>query len=86
MAYIGLANIVLAKCNENNGSVSYSNGMRFGRAIKVSIDPKYEDIGDYGDINDSDTKEIKTIVWKTNKTAGDMWESDCEQKKQSMVP
>ena len=69
MAYIGLANIVLAKCNENNGSISYSNGMRFGRAIKASIDPKYEDIGDYGDINDDEDDEVFSYADVTLDTA-----------------
>lgn len=58
MAYIGLANIVLAKYEEINGNIQYSNGAKFGRAIKTTITPKYEDVGDYGDINDDEEDEV----------------------------
>ena len=54
MAYMGLAHIVIAAYREADGKASYSGGIRFGKAIKLEIDPQYEDMSDYEDINETD--------------------------------
>lgn len=57
MAYIGLARPVIAVYHQTGGKASYSGGIRFGRAINVEISPQYEDVSEYGDINDTDEKQ-----------------------------
>lgn len=57
MAYMGLAHIVIAAYREADGKASYSGGIRFGKAIKLEIDPQYEDMSDYDDINDTDEEQ-----------------------------
>ncbi len=57
MAYVGLARVVVAKYSELGGEPIYSDGIRFGKAIKIKIDPKYEDVSDYNDINDTDEEQ-----------------------------
>lgn len=57
MAYIGVACPVIARYEENNGNISYSNGFRFGKAIKIGIKPNYEDVSDYGGINDTEEEQ-----------------------------
>lgn len=57
MAYIGIARPVIAVYSEENGKAVYSGGIRFGKAIKIEIDPQYEDVSDYNDINDTDDEE-----------------------------
>lgn len=57
MAYIGFARPVIAVYREKDGKASYSGGIRFGKAIKIEIDPQYEDVSDYGDINDTDEEQ-----------------------------
>lgn len=57
MAYIGIARPVIAAYSEENGKAVYSGGIRFGKAIKIEIDPQYEDVSDYNDINDTDDEE-----------------------------
>lgn len=54
MAYIGLARPAIARYSEAGGEVRYSDGIRYGKAIKIQIDPHYEDVSDYNDINDTD--------------------------------
>ena len=56
MAYIGLACPVMAKYQQDISK--YTNGFRFGKAIKIEISPEYEDVSDYNDINDTDDAEI----------------------------
>lgn len=56
MAYIGLARPVIAKYPQ--GEEGYTKGFRFGKAVKIEISPQYEDISDYGDINDTEDEEI----------------------------
>ena len=62
MAYMGLAHIVIAAYREADGKVSYSGGIRFGKAIKLEIDPQYEDMSDYDDINDTDEEQEISYV------------------------
>ena len=57
MAYIGIARPVIAVYSEENGKAVYSGGIRFGKAIKIEVDPQYEDISDYRDINDTEEDE-----------------------------
>ena len=57
MAFIGVASPIIAKYEENNGNITYSEGFRFGKAIKVVISPNYEDVSEYGGINDIDEEE-----------------------------
>lgn len=57
MAFIGVASPIIAKYEENNGNITYSEGVRFGKAIKVVISPNYEDVSEYGGINDIDEEE-----------------------------
>ena len=57
MAYIGIARPVIAVYSEENGKAAYSGGIRFGKAIKIEINPQYEDVSDYNDINDTDDEE-----------------------------
>ena len=57
MAYIGVARPVIAKYGETDGNVTYSEGFRFGKAIKVGISPSYEDVSEYGGINDTDEEQ-----------------------------
>lgn len=57
MAYIGIARPVIAAYSEEDGKAVYSDGIRFGKAIKIEIDPQYEDISDYRDINDTEEDE-----------------------------
>lgn len=57
MAYIGIARPVIAIYSEESDKVKYSGGIRFGKAIKVEIDPQYEDVSDYGEINDTDEEQ-----------------------------
>ena len=54
MAYIGLARPVIATYHTEGGKTSYSGGIRFGKAVRIEITPTYEDVSDYGDINDDD--------------------------------
>ena len=56
MAYTGLAHIVGAKYSESQNDIRYSDGFRYGSAVKIRIDPKYEDVSEYGDINSEDEK------------------------------
>lgn len=58
MAFIGLAHIVGARCNDAAGVPTYTEGFRYGRAVKAVIDPKYEDVSDYGDINDDEEVQV----------------------------
>ena len=57
MAYIGIARPVIAAYSEEKGKAVYSGGIRFGKAIKIEIDPQYEDVSDYSDINDTEENE-----------------------------
>ncbi len=69
MAYIGVARPVIARYIENEGKIQYLDGFRFGKAIKVDISPNYEDISDYGEINDTEEKEefsYAGITFNTN--------------------
>lgn len=57
MAYRGLATPVVAKrIKSEDGTVTYTDGIFCGKAIKISITPVYEDISDYNDINDTSEK------------------------------
>lgn len=58
MAYIGVARPVIAKYKEREGAPEYSEGMKFGKAIKVGVSPNYEDVSDYNDINNTDDEEV----------------------------
>lgn len=58
MAYIGLARPIIAVYRQTGGKASYSGGIRFGKAIKIEISPQYEDASEYGDINDTDEKQV----------------------------
>lgn len=58
MAFIGLAHIVGARCNDAADVPTYTEGFRYGRAVKAVIDPKYEDVSDYGDINDDEEVQV----------------------------
>ena len=44
MAYTGLAHVVGAKYSETENGIQYSNGFRYGSAVRIRIDPKYEDV------------------------------------------
>lgn len=57
MAYIGLARPVIAVYREQDGQASYSGGIRFGKAVRIEITPNYEDVSDYGDINDTEEEQ-----------------------------
>lgn len=57
MAYIGLARPVIAVYHAQNDQISYSGGLRFGKAVRIEISPTYEDVGDYEDINDDDDEQ-----------------------------
>ena len=57
MAYIGVARPVIARYVEREGEISYLDGFRFGKAIKVSVSPNYEDVSDYGGINDTEEEQ-----------------------------
>ncbi len=57
MSYVGVAKPVVAKYEEKNGKAEYSEGRRFGKAIKFEISPKYEDVSAYADINETDEEE-----------------------------
>lgn len=57
MAYVGIARPVVAEYQETKGKAEYSGGIRFGKAIRVEITPQYEDVSDYGDINDTEDKQ-----------------------------
>lgn len=57
MAYVGLARPVVARYSEEGGEVKYSDGIRYAKAIKILIDPHYEDVSDYNDINDTDEEK-----------------------------
>ena len=57
MAYIGITRPVVAPYSEENGKAKYSGGIRFGKAVKITIDPQYEGLGDYRDINDTETDD-----------------------------
>ncbi|WP_270651149.1 major tail protein [Coprococcus sp. AM97-06] len=71
MAYIGVARPVIAKYEESNGNITYSEGFRFGKAIKVVISPNYEDVSEYGGINDTEEDQEFSdadIVMNTSET------------------
>lgn len=53
MAYLGLCSMIMAPLN---GTI-YEEGFRIGKAVNISIDPQYEDVSDYNDINDLDPEE-----------------------------
>lgn len=58
MAYRGLAIPVIAKRNVlPDGSTGYSEGIICGSAIRVTIDPVYEDTSDYKDVNDTEVSK-----------------------------
>lgn len=57
MAYIGLARPVIAAYRVQDGQNVYSDGIRFGKAVRIEISPTYEDVSDYGDINDTDEEQ-----------------------------
>lgn len=57
MAYVGLARPVVAAYSEKNGKAEYYGGIRFGKAVKIEINPAYEDISEYNDINNTDDEE-----------------------------
>ena len=61
MAYVGLARPVVARYSEEGGERKYSDGIRYAKAIKILIDPHYEDVSDYNDINDTD--EVKEFAY-----------------------
>ena len=70
MAYIGVARPVIARYVEREGEISYLDGFRFGKAIKVSVSPNYEDVSDYGGINDTEEEQefsYAEIALNTNK-------------------
>lgn len=73
MAYIGVARPVIAKYEESNGNITYSEGFRFGKAIKVVITPNYEDVSEYGGINDTEEEQEFSdadIAMSTSETPG----------------
>lgn len=55
MANRGLTMVIAAKRSANG---IYIDGFRCKNAIKVAIDPVYEDVSDYNDINDTDDAEV----------------------------
>lgn len=57
MAYRGLVMPVIARRVETEDGVSYTDGIVCGRAIKVEVNPVYEDVSDYDDINETDEKK-----------------------------
>lgn len=57
MAFVGVANPMIARYEENDGNAWYSEGFRFGKAIKVVIAPNYEDVSEYGGINDTEEEQ-----------------------------
>ena len=69
MAYTGLAHVVGAKYSESQNGIRYSNGFRYGSAVKIRIDPKYEDVSEYGDINSEDEEEMFAYASVTLETA-----------------
>ena len=60
MAYIGLARPVIAAYSRQDGTTFYSGGIRFGKAVRIEISPTYEDVSDYGDINDTEEEQEST--------------------------
>lgn len=58
MAYVGLARPVIALYKETAEGCRYTNGFRFGKAVKIEISPNYEDVSDYGDINDTEEEQM----------------------------
>ena len=79
MAYIGIARPVIAAYSEENGKAAYSGGIRFGKAIKIEIDPRYEDISDYRDINDTEEDEEFSYADITLDTEGVPEESEPQE-------
>lgn len=73
MAYIGVARPVIAKYEESNGNITYSEGFQFGKAIKVVISPNYEEVNEYGGINDTEEEQEFSdadIAMSTSETPG----------------
>lgn len=58
MAYRGFAKPIIAKRIASSVGIEYSSGIRCGRAIKIEIDPVYQDVSEYDDINDIDEKKV----------------------------
>ena len=58
MANIGLARLVIAKYLSSG---RYEDGMRIHKAIKVELDPVYEDTSDYKDM--TDLEEESTFMY-----------------------
>lgn len=69
MAYTGLAHVVGAKYSETENGIRYSNGFRYGSAVRIRIDPKYEDVSEYGDINSEDEEEMFAYASVTLETS-----------------
>ena len=69
MAYTGLAHVVGAKYSETENGIQYSNGFRYGSAVRIRIDPKYEDVSEYGDINSEDEEEMFAYASVTLETS-----------------
>lgn len=55
MAYRGMAGITAAKKSTDG---KYIDGFRCKNAMKFTIEPVYEDVSDYNDINDTEEEEI----------------------------
>lgn len=69
MAYTGLAHVVGAKYSESQNGIQYSDGFRYGSAVRIRIDPKYEDVSEYSDINSEDEEEMFAYASVTLETA-----------------
>ena len=69
MAYTGLAHVVGAKYSETENGIQYLNGFRYGSAVRIRIDPKYEDVSEYGDINSEDEEEMFAYASVTLETS-----------------
>lgn len=58
MAYLGLVYPVIARYTEDeDGNPVYSGGVVVGKAIKAEINPVYEDITEYSDMNELDYEQ-----------------------------
>lgn len=79
MAYIGLCNMIMAPLE---GS-TYGEGFRLSKAVELNIDPQYEDVSDYNDINDLDPEEefqyAEVTLTLTDEPAGLIGAAEVEQ-------
>lgn len=69
MAYTGLAHVVSAKYSESQNGIQYSDGFRYGSAVRIRIEPKYEDVSEYGDINSEDEEQMFAYASVTLETS-----------------